>query len=79
LVLECTHKGRLAKDFAEEVRRIWERWLAEAAPLGYPKDAEDQRKEQLLSLRTTYQERLSSDVMAQIMRAEAAKYNKIRS
>lgn len=78
MVIECTSHEQLVKDFALQVRLIWESWLQSTQRVTDPDGAEQQRKEELLALRSSYSDKLEADDMAQIMRTEAAKYNNLR-
>lgn len=79
MVLECTSHERLIKDFVEQVRLVWEDWWRSIERVTNPDGAEQRRKEQLITLRARFSDKLDGNDMAQIMRTEAAKYNNIRS
>ena len=79
MVDECTSKEQLIQQFTEQVHMIWEQWLNESGWRANPQEAELERKERLIALRAEFLDSLGHDLATQIMRAEAAKYNNIRS
>jgi len=79
LVLECTRKEQTLKQFAERIRMVWEQWLDESQQTTVPGEAEFVRKERLTALRLEFLDSLGAETVTQIMRAEAARYNYIRS
>ncbi len=79
MVLQCTTQEQLVDEVTKQVSLIWESWFSGFQQNADREDLEAIRKKQLKDLREKYLDLLGQDILAQIMRAEAAKYNNIRS